>query len=147
MHLTDAEIALIRGSYDHLKSDAERLSALFYDNLFTRAPDIRALFGDDLEAQGMRFMSAIWFIVENMDNEADLNAKLDLLAGGHAAYGLKPAVYREMEEALIDTFKHAFKAKWTDALELAWRSAFHQICDTMIDKTEAIRWPDSKKAS
>ena len=147
MHLTDDQISLIRDRYDEMvRTDAERLSELFYDDLFTRLPKAKAMFGDDLAAQGMRFMTAIGFLLQNLDDEEELNKRLELLANGHAPFGLRREDYRQMEESLIDTLKHAFKARWTDDRELAWRAAFGQICERMIERTEALRWKDTESA-
>jgi len=140
MHLSDKEIALIRDSYREFLPQADRVSVLFYKDLFNRAPKLRGYFSDNVSEQGMRFMAAIGFIIDNVENEERLNEKLALLAEGHAHYKLLPEDYREMQEALIDTFKHAFKADWNDDLERAWRSAFTQICDAMIARTEELRF-------
>ena len=132
MHLSEAEKALIQYSYAFLKPEVERVSGAFYADLFNRMPKLRALFPDDMSGQGMRFMSAIGFVVENLDDNVQLNRHLNLLAKGHAPFKLRPDAYREMQEALIDTITEALGAKFTNEIELAWRSAFDQICDAMI---------------
>ena len=134
MHLTDTEIAIIRGSHKLLLPEVGRVSHEFYSDLFNRDPKLKPLFRDDIEGQGMRFMSAISVIVDNLDDPARLDEVVDRLADGHSQFGLRPAAYREMEEALIDTFAHALGEKFTNPVELAWRSAFRQVCERMIEK-------------
>ncbi|MGD1924389.1 MAG: globin, partial [Paracoccaceae bacterium] len=90
---------------------------------------------DDLREQGMRFLAAIAFIIENLEDEAELIRRLDLLADGHAPFKLLPMDYREMQEALIDSIAEALKSKFTDDVQLAWRSAFDQICNEMIKRS------------
>ena len=141
MHLTDAEKAAIRTSHDLLRGELDRISGKFYASLFNRMPKLHALFPEDMSGQGMRFMAAIGFVVENLDDEARLNDHLDLLAKGHASFKLRPDAYREMQEALIDTIAEALGAKLTNEIELAWRSAFDQICAAMIDAS-GTRLPD-----
>ena len=63
-----------------------------------------------------------------------MDAEIDKLAAGHAAMAIKPAWYREMQEALIDTFAVALGASFNNEMELAWRSAFSQICEKMMEK-------------
>ncbi|MEL6998867.1 MAG: globin domain-containing protein [Pseudomonadota bacterium] len=135
MHLTDDEKKKIRASYALIKPEADRVSELFYPDLFNRAPKLRKLFPDDMREQGMRFMAAIAFIIDNLDDEAELNRRLDLLAEGHAPFKLLPMDYREMQEALIDSIAEALKSKFTDDVQLAWRSAFDQICNEMIKRS------------
>ena len=139
MELTDKQIEIIRESYQRLIPEVDRVSLEFYKDLFGREPKLKAMFRDDLEEQGMRFMSAIGVIVENLDDPTRLKEKVDLLSDGHAAFGIKPEAYRSMEEALVDTFAHALGEKFTNPVELAWRSAFRQICDAMIEKTRQAK--------
>lgn len=132
MHLSEYDKAQIQYSYTLLKPEVERVAGQFYTDLFNRMPKLRAMFPEDLSGQGMRFMAAIGFVVDNLDDEARLNQHLDLLAKGHAPFKLRPDAYREMQEALIDTLAQALKSKFTNEVELAWRRAFDQICDAMI---------------
>lgn len=132
MHLTDAEKNAIRSSHALLRDELDRISGTFYTILFNRMPKLRTLFPDDMSGQGMRFMAAIGFVVENLDDEAELNRHLDLLAKGHASFKLRPDAYREMQEALINTLTEALGSRFTNEIELAWRSAFDQICTAMI---------------
>ena len=113
-----------------------RLGAEFYGDLFNRIPEARPLFRDDLEGQGMRFMSAIHVIVDNLENIDAMEAEIERLAQGHAALPIKPAWYLEMQEALIDMFKISLGAAFTNPMELAWRQAFTQICEKMIEKSQ-----------
>lgn len=133
MQLTDTEIGLIRDSHRRLITESDRLGKEFYIDLFNRIPEARPLFRDDLEGQGMRFMTAINVIVENLDDLRAMEAEIDKLAKGHAALPIKPEWYRQMQEALIDTFAAALGERFTNDMELAWRSAFSQICDRMIE--------------
>lgn len=135
MHLTPEQTSAIRVSYALLSPEAERLSDRFYRDLFDRMPKLRAFFPDDMQSQGMRFMAAIGFLVDNLDDEEQMNHRLKLLAQGHAPFKLRPEAYREMQEALIDTIAEALGAKFTNDIELAWRSAFDQICDAMIEES------------
>lgn len=134
MQLTAKQIELIRDSHRKLVEQASKIGESFYANLFSRIPESRALFREDLEGQGMRFMSAIHVIVDDLDDLPAMDAEIDKLAAGHAALPIKPAWYREMQEALIDTFAAALGASFDNEMELAWRSAFSQICDRMIEK-------------
>ena len=135
MQLTDTEIGLIRDSHHRLVTEAKRVSQEFYADLFNRVPEARKLFRDDLEGQGMRFMSAIHVIVDNLDDIPAMEAEIEKLAEGHAALPIKREWYRQMQEALIDTFAAALGSRFTNDMELAWRSAFGQVCDRMMEKT------------
>lgn len=134
MELTEKQIEIISDSYQRLVPEVERISDKFYEDLFGRVPEVRGLFRDNISEQGMRFMSAIGVIVENLDDPAAMDREVEKLAVGHAAFNIKPAWFREMQESLIDTFAHAMGARFTNEVELAWRSAFEQICEMMEQK-------------
>ena len=134
MKLSNREIELIRESHARLLPEVKRVSEEFYLDLFSREPEIKELFRDDLAEQGMRFMSAIHVIVDNLDDMEAMDAEIDKLAAGHAALHIKPIWYRHMQEALIDTFAAALGERFTNEVELAWRSAFSQISERMAEK-------------
>ena len=134
MKLSPREIELIRESHARLLPEVKRVSEEFYLDLFSREPEIKALFRDDLAEQGMRFMSAIHVIVDNLDDMQAMDAEIEKLAAGHAALHIKPIWYRHMQEALIDTFAAALGERFTNEIELAWRSAFSQISERMAEK-------------
>jgi hemoglobin-like flavoprotein len=134
LKLSPREIELIRESHARLLPEAQRVSEEFYKDLFSREPEIKGLFREDLSEQGMRFMSAIHVIVDNLHDMEAMDAQIERLAAGHAALHIKPLWYRHMQEALIDTFAAALGERFTNEIELAWRSAFSQICDRMAEK-------------
>lgn len=134
MQLTEKQIDLIRESSARLEPSVPETANAFYEDLFRRAPELRPLFRDDLTGQGMRFMSAVSVIADNLDNTAELDALIGRLADGHAQFGIAPESYRAMEDALIATFTHALGDQFTPETEEAWRSAFRQVCDQMIER-------------
>ena len=113
MRLTDKQIALIRESYASLAPTLGEASLNFYDNLFERAPHLRALFRDDLTGQGMRFMSAVRVIADNLEDADRLDEQVAKLAEGHAQFGIAEESYRAMEDALIRTFSGRLGDKFT----------------------------------
>ncbi|MDH3669248.1 MAG: globin domain-containing protein [Paracoccaceae bacterium] len=139
MIMTEKQIALIRESRDQLTPELEETSAAFYEDLFRRAPELRALFRDDLSGQGMRFMSAVSVIADNLDDPAQLDDHVSLLAEGHAQFGIEEPAYRAMEEALIHAFANALGDQFTSEVEHAWRSAFRQVSDQMRVRGATLR--------
>ncbi len=134
MKLTERQIEDIRRSFDRIKPEAERISHLFYEDLFRRAPKLRQLFGPDLGHQGMSFMKALETIVQHLDNPTELDAVVDELGAIHAPFHIWPEHYRAMEDSLIDTMAYALGEHLTNPVERAWRSAFSQVGAAMIER-------------
>lgn len=134
MQLTESQIATLKSSYQMLKPHLERVAPEFYQDLFRRDPSLRELFRENLDEQGMRFMSAIGVIIQNADNPERLEHEIGLIAKGHAAMKIRPEWYHTMQEALLDTFRYALGARFTDEIHLAWRNVFEQICERMASE-------------
>lgn len=134
MQLNEQQISDIRASYARIKPEAERISNLFYEDLFRREPRLRELFGPDLGHQGMSFMKALDAIVRHLDEPEALNAVVGELGAIHAPFHIRPEHYRAMEDSLIDTMAYALGEHLTNPVERAWRSAFGQVGAAMIER-------------
>ena len=132
MQLSRMEITAIRESLRWLAPEVERVSKEFYADLFRRMPELADMFGENMHAQGMRFMAAVGAIADNLDTPEALDAYVDWLAEAHAPFKLDARTYHHMQEALIDTFRYALGARFTRDMQLAWRSAFGQVAEKMM---------------
>lgn len=146
MELTPRQIEDIRESYARIKPEAERISHLFYEDLFRREPKLRQLFGPDLGHQGMSFMKALEAIVQHLDNPPELDAVVEELGVIHAPFHIRPEHYRAMEDSLIDTMTYALGEHLTNSVERAWRSAFSQIGAAMIERGQQDASPGASSA-
>ena len=101
MSLTDKQLVLIRESFDALQDDIEPKSIQFYQALFRRAPHLKPMFREDLAGQGMRFMSTLRVIVDNLHNPDAMAQRYADLGVGHRAMGVTAADFTPMGEALM----------------------------------------------
>ena len=97
-------------------------------------PQMRQMFRDDLTGQGMKFMTTLDVIVQKLDDEDQIAEQYTGLGKSHATMRVHAADFAPMEEALIDTFRYALGARFTDEIHLAWRNAFEQICERMASE-------------
>ncbi len=132
MAVTQRQIALIRASFDGLRGDMRPPSEQFYTALFRRAPQLRPLFREDLEGQGMKFMSTLAVIVDNLHDEADLAERYVELGGNHATVGVHVRDFDTMREALIDMFRYLQGDAFDAETEAAWRVAYDDMARAMI---------------
>jgi hemoglobin-like flavoprotein len=132
MTLTTAHIGLIHDSFRRLQPNVEAASELFYDRFFEIAPELRAMFRSDIAEQGMRFMSTLGVIVENLDDPQALRSHLEHLAQGHAAYGVKPEHFRPMGQALIWTMRETLGKQFPEDAAAAWEAAYDLLAREMV---------------
>jgi len=132
MSLTPAQIALVRGSFDRIRENLAPPSAYFYETLFRHAPELRPMFRDDLEGQGMRFMSTLALVVDHLDAPERLEARFAELGRLHAVLGVHPEHFKPMEEALIDTLRNRLGDDMTPETEAAWRAAYEDLSAEIV---------------
>jgi len=132
MPVSQHEAELVRTGFAHLQTRIQPASIAFYEALFRRRPDLRALFREDLAGQGMKFMSTLGALVDSLDQPQDLADRLKELGHSHAALGVRAEYFPPMGEALIDTLKAELGAEMTPEAETAWRKAYADLTDMML---------------
>ncbi len=132
MPLSDDQLTLIRQSFDILRHDLEPASNFFYDDLFERAPELRVLFRDDLAGQGMKFMSTLTVIVDNLHKPEDLAERYTDLGRLHARLGVTVEMFEPLGESLLATIKNVLGDRYTLDVEAAWRVAYEDLSNALI---------------
>ncbi|WP_101068399.1 globin domain-containing protein [Roseovarius salinarum] len=134
MSLSEKQLALIRQSFDTLRKDPVSHSTEFYEALFRRAPQLRNLFRDDLSNQGMRFMTTLGAIVDNMHDPEALSGRYAELGKGHRALGVKAEDFEPMGEALLETLEKALGDAFTPEMRAAWAEAYDEMAREIIER-------------
>lgn len=132
--VTEDELKQLQNSYSKLKDEADKVPAYFYDALFRHAPELRQMFREDLEGQGMKFMTTLGVILAKLNDEGAVSSQFQQLGKTHASLGVLIPHFAPMEEALIDTLRHALGKEMTPELEALWREAFEKIAEQMIQR-------------
>jgi hemoglobin-like flavoprotein len=114
---------------------APHLSALvdgFYDRLFTRNPQLRAIFPADMARQKYHLAAALALIGRNMDCLDVLEGPLMGLGAQHVRWGARPEHYPLVREALLDSLQEQAGPAWNDQLRRDWTEAINAIASTML---------------
>ena len=136
MALTQNELQAIRDSFGQVRQDMGAQSVFFYEALFRRAPEFRKLFREDIEGQGMKFMTTLEAIIEKLDQEMAVDEEYTNLGRKHAGLGIKASQFEVMGEALIDTLRNVLGDDLTLELEASWRKAYALVSANMIRRGE-----------
>ncbi|MEV3989657.1 globin domain-containing protein [Streptomyces sp. NPDC049837] len=112
---------------------ADKVTSYFYALLFTRNPELRALFPAAMEAQRDRLLKALLTAAEHMDNAAVLTDYLQHLGRGHRKYGTEASHYPAVGEALIGALSRYATTTWDEETEAAWVRTYTTISQIMID--------------
>ena len=132
MNLTRDQIELIRETFELLRPEMEDASELLYVRLFEIAPELRSMFRADISEQGMRFMSTLEVVVRYLDDPEALRPHLELLAKGHAAYGVKPEHFQPMGVALLWSIQDPLGDKFPAGADAACEVAYDHMAREMV---------------
>lgn len=132
MSLTPENIRDIRETWSLLAQDADGMTAQFYDELFSFAPEVRPLFaGSDMTAQSRKLAAAVGLVVRHADNLAPVLLPLQEMGARHADYGVETSHYTAVGNALISTMHHRLGDAFTPTVRDAWVAAYTAVAQAM----------------
>ncbi len=130
--MTPREIELIRNSFAKVRPAATFVAQMFYARLFRLAPEVKALFGADMQAQRESLMAALEEVVLRLE---DFDALLPLVKGlahRHVGFGVEAAHYEPVGDALIWALGQALGPAFDEETKAAWRVAYGAMSSAMI---------------
>jgi nitric oxide dioxygenase len=139
--LSERQIDLIRQSWQRLDGERPALAARFYGRFFAIAPYARSLFDSDLAAQARKLAETLDFLVSHLDDAPARAEAVRALARRHAGYGVVPADYAPVSEAMIWTLDRVFEPPLDTATRDAWLLAVHELTRQMRREAEASPAP------
>lgn len=130
--LDTALVGRLRAAYETIRACELRFAEVFYAKLFTVAPQLRAMFPDDLRAQAAKLTASLDTIVRNFEDPGANWSVLSDLGRRHAGYGVKPEHYALVIDLLIESMHDAGGNAIDERSLQEWRSALRLISDQMI---------------
>ena len=127
-----AQQGLVHATFAKLAVMPEVAGALFYERLFATNPNFRPLFKNDMRIQGVKLMAMLALIVYNLPEPDKVSAAIFDLSVRHVGYGVKPADYDALREALLWTLEQALGEDFTPAAREAWMACYDELADEMI---------------
>lgn len=132
--MTTEEIVLIKKSWKKLQGLNPLLIAdLFYSKLFTDKPALRKMFPLQMEAQYSKLTDMLHSIVSRLDTPYLLQHEIALMAERHRKYGVRPAHYVLVGNALLWTLAKALDKEWCSATSDAWLKCYSKISGIMMN--------------
>lgn len=129
--MTPEQIQLVRLTFAQVMEKKMESGRLFYDRLFTIAPDTRPLFKDDINAQASKLMDTLAVAIGSLRDPAALTKVLTGLGQRHTAYGVRDEHYDKVGEALLWTLEKGLGAAFTPDAKMAWTQLYAAVANTM----------------
>uniref|UniRef100_UPI00082C649E FAD-binding oxidoreductase n=1 Tax=Aldersonia kunmingensis TaxID=408066 RepID=UPI00082C649E len=139
------DISLVRANFRTVSYSAHsrgKLTNAFYGRLFGRDPQLRQYFPAAMDVTRHRFIVALQFVLDILDQPGAAEEFLEQLARDHRKYGVQSSHYRPAADALFLSLRdHTGESLWTPALDRAWRGVTNLIADAMIRGAETDDMP------
>ena len=132
--MNPAQIKLVQESFAKVAPISEQAAVIFYDRLFELAPQVRAMFPNDMTEQRKKLMATLAVVVNGLTNLEAVLPAASALAKRHVAYGARPAHYPVVGGALLWTLEKGLGEAWTPELATAWTDAYGVLSGYMISE-------------
>ncbi len=125
-------VALLRSSFELVVERQPELTHRFYQILFERYPQAKALFGRNAAAAQEKMLGdAIVAVMDHLEDAPWLTTTLKGLGAKHVGYGVTGEMYGWVGTSLLATLAEAAGQDWTPALASAWTDAYGAISSLM----------------
>lgn len=129
--MTPHQIALVQSSFAKVAPIAATAADLFYGRLFEIAPEVRAMFPDDLTDQKKKLMAMLGTAVGALTRLDQLLPAVRALGERHAGYGVKAAHFAPVGAALLWTLEKGLGPDFTPETKAAWTEAYTALAGVM----------------
>ncbi|HZR80500.1 MAG TPA: globin domain-containing protein [Candidatus Binatia bacterium] len=128
---------LLRTSFDLVVKRNDHVTGRFYDILFERYPQAKALFRRNSRAEQEKMLAeALAAVLDHLDDASWLGATLVALGRKHVDYGVTTEMYGWVGASLLATLAEVAGPDWTPELESAWTEAYGAISGLMLKGAE-----------
>lgn len=139
--LDQKTIDIIKNTVPALKAHGIEITTVFYNTMFERNPEVKALFdmgrqasGEQPKALALTVLSA----AQNIDNLANIMPAVKRIAEKHCDCNIKPEHYPIVGENLLLAIKKVLGNAATDEIIDAWGQAYGVIADVFINIEKEI---------
>jgi NAD(P)H-flavin reductase/hemoglobin-like flavoprotein len=134
--LTDDEITLLRGSVAVVAPLAEDMTVYFYAILFTRYPQVRRLFPENMDVQRDRLLRGLLRIVDLVDDPDNLIRFCSRLGRDHRKFGALTGHYPAVGECLLASLARFAGPAWSPELTDLWTTAYGLVAQVMSEAAD-----------
>ena len=132
--MTPDQVKLVQESFAKVAPISGKAAELFYGRLFEIAPQVRAMFPDDMKEQRKKLMATLAVVVGGLTNLEAVLPAASALAKRHVSYGAKAEHYPVVGGALLWTLEKGLGDAWTPEVSEAWIAAYGTLSGYMIEE-------------
>ena len=143
--MTPEQVKLVQDSFKKVAPIADTAATLFYDRLFTIAPEVRSLFPTDLTEQKKKLIQMLATAVTNLHQVEKIIPAVEDLGRRHVAYGVTAKHYEPVGAALLWTLEQGLGPDFTPPVKEAWTETYMTVAGVMQKAAASVPPPMEKK--
>jgi len=135
--MTPDQVKLVQDSFAKVApiSDTYRRRAVLTGRLFEIAPQVRAMFPDDMSEQRKKLMATLAIVVNGLNNLDTILPAASALAKRHVGYGAEAGpLPGGWGGTAVDAGKRSWGDAWTPPVAAAWTQAYTTLSGFMISE-------------
>jgi hemoglobin-like flavoprotein len=126
-------VTLLRDSFEVVATANPKFISRFYEILFERYPQTRAMFPPGGEARQAEMLTgALVAVLDHIEDAPWLRDTLGALGAKHVDYGVTREMYDWVGASLLATLAEVAGPAWTPELQGAWAEAYTVIVSMML---------------
>lgn len=131
--LDSAWVERLENSFKLLAPRGPELVDRFYAHLFSRNPQVRPMFPQDMTGQKKKLLAAIVLVMQNLRTPDKLAGPLREMGGRHVSYGTQPEHYPIVRDTLVSVMSDMAGDAWNDQLTTDWKAALDLVSNVMLE--------------
>lgn len=126
-------IERLESSFGLVAPRAQELVDRFYALLFSRYPQVRPLFPNQMGEQKTKLIASLVLVVQNIRTPDKLLDPLTEMGQRHAGYGAVPEHYPLVRDTLLEILREIAGEAWNETLQEDWTAALDLVSGIMIE--------------
>jgi hemoglobin-like flavoprotein len=139
--MTPDQVKLVQESFKKVVPIADKAADLFYDRLFTIAPEVRSLFPTDLSEQKKKLMQVLATAVTNLHQVEKVLPAVEELGRRHVAYGVTEKHFEPVGAALLWTLEQGLGPDFSPPVKAAWTETYITVAGVMTKAAATVTAP------
>ena len=135
--MNEQTIQAFESSFQLLAPRGEELVQRFYALLFSRNPQVRGMFPNDMTSQKQKLLASIVLVVKNIREPEKLMQPLREMGARHSGYGVQPEHYELVRDTLLEVMSEMAGPGWNAQLAGAWTEALNTVATVMQEGQRA----------
>lgn len=129
--LDQKQVAVLRRTFSQIESQGTIAALVFYRQLFTLDPSLKAMFHTSIELQARKLMESLAYTVITLEEPGKLVPVLEAMGRRHVTYGVRDEHYDTVTAALLQMFQETLGNEFNDEVRAVWAKALGFVSEVM----------------